>query len=54
MTTIVCELKECLYHNQKEAPGNRCKADTIGVSGRHQCDSYLYNRMIEKLQKKEK
>lgn len=41
MTNIICELQDCMYHNKKKEPDNRCRADAIGVSGRHQCDSYL-------------
>lgn len=53
MTNVICTLIECMYHNKRDEPGNRCIASAIGIEGRHQCDSYMVNATIDALRRKE-
>lgn len=47
MTNVICTLIECMYHNKRDEPGNRCIASAIGIEGRHQCDSYMVNATVD-------
>ena len=53
MTNVICTMIECMYHNKREPPGNRCLAGAIGIEGRHQCDTYMVCATVDALRRKE-